>query len=423
LCVDGDLVGVKNIGSGYGDIGGGAPTIANGTAGFFEGYIDEISVFNKALSRAELGEICGAGASTWESTYTSKPIDALQPSIWQTLSWSTHGIYGREIDHADINAMAVWHLNEISGDAIDATGSGHDGTLSGTTRGESTVTETFTNSYSFNGASDNITITDHADLEQPNLTVEGWVYLDSALNATLFDKSDGANSGYALGADSQGRAYFWCGDGFVKVQATGNMPLRSGQWHHLAGTYDGNDVKLYVDGMLMASAALDAVNADMDAGNALIGEDFGGANNLDGKIDEVAVWDRALTSAEIADHYAAGVVTLRFQEHAYPSAQDYFVGPSLRSNTFFTAAAMEDTEGDVPLARYMEYKAYIQTHDHKLMPKLQGVSVDVSSYNSENPDVQPIDSETRYFPGRLLSFDDINIAGNPTAEVQYQVSG
>ena len=75
--------------------------------------------------------------------------------------------------------------------------------------------------------------------------------------------------------------------------------LTPGVWHHIAGTYDGNEVVLYVDGLEVASAPrsgqIATNNSALNLGNRANAD-----RAFDGSIDEVRIWDRALTASEIA---------------------------------------------------------------------------------------------------------------------------
>jgi PKD repeat protein len=87
--------------------------------------------------------------------------------------------------------------------------------------------------------------------------------------------------------------------------------LNNNQWHYVVGTLDYNGMRLYVDGVQVAS------RSDVNTGRGVdgywrVGNDtLSGwpnrptANGLAGQIDEVAIYANALTPAQIADHYAA----------------------------------------------------------------------------------------------------------------------
>ncbi len=108
-----------------------------------------------------------------------------------------------------------------------------------------------------------------------------------------------------LGCGSSASPVIWyLGQGGWKMVAS-PLNYAAGQWHHVAGTYDGAAMKLYVDGGLVASAALTGgltTTAD-GAGNWLVvGKDYDQTVNdrwYDGLIDGVRVYSRALTAVEV----------------------------------------------------------------------------------------------------------------------------
>jgi hypothetical protein len=85
------------------------------------------------------------------------------------------------------------------------------------------------------------------------------------------------------------------------------VDLVSGEWVHVAGTWDGAELKLYVNGDPVGSKAtsvaiMDDSSLQVDIGAAEKVTSFGGrAGFFDGMIDEVYVFDRALDDTEVAD--------------------------------------------------------------------------------------------------------------------------
>ncbi len=80
--------------------------------------------------------------------------------------------------------------------------------------------------------------------------------------------------------------------------------------HHLAATFDGSMIRLYVDGVLGGSAAWSLGTVYYGAEDVLIGADnfgFGYLRRFDGYIDDVRVWDHALTSDQIANSMNCGL--------------------------------------------------------------------------------------------------------------------
>jgi len=98
------------------------------------------------------------------------------------------------------------------------------------------------------------------------------------------------------------------GSGIVFITGSGNFAasgttLPVGQWTHLAGTFDGSTLRLYVNGELKASSAgtLGAPN-----GASLMIGGSGGYATFGGLIDELALYGRTLTATEIQAIYSAG---------------------------------------------------------------------------------------------------------------------
>jgi len=89
---------------------------------------------------------------------------------------------------------------------------------------------------------------------------------------------------------------------------TGSTPLRTKFWHHATIVRNKNRASVYLDGNPVAE-----INAKIEAPAAAVAVFVGGNNklnqSLEGKIDEVAVFDRALTTKEMASHYAASKMT------------------------------------------------------------------------------------------------------------------
>jgi hypothetical protein len=82
-----------------------------------------------------------------------------------------------------------------------------------------------------------------------------------------------------------------------------------GNWHHVVATFKKSDInryKIYVDGALKAEATGYNNNVYASSHAFQIGVN-NGANYMDGNIDEVAFWDKALSASEAADVYNGGV--------------------------------------------------------------------------------------------------------------------
>ena len=78
----------------------------------------------------------------------------------------------------------------------------------------------------------------------------------------------------------------------------------TGEWHHIMATYDGSNLRLYIDGReVPESPTAVSRTIDVSSGPARIGDYIGGGYNADGTIDEVRIYDRALSTSEIQAIY------------------------------------------------------------------------------------------------------------------------
>jgi hypothetical protein len=129
------------------------------------------------------------------------------------------------------------------------------------------------------------------------LTVETWVDPDAVPHAATLA---GKRGQYALGFDRTGRAVFRLWSGGVQHRlASEPGAVAAGRIIHLAGTFDGQTQRLYVDGAERATAALGA-RLDKTPGPLVLG------GGLRGRLDDVALYASALDAATLAAHDAAG---------------------------------------------------------------------------------------------------------------------
>lgn len=127
------------------------------------------------------------------------------------------------------------------------------------------------------------------------LTVETWVKFDEFPSNsevhTLFDKTDG-NTGFRLFLED-GTIN---GEVFNTSTSTGELTIENslvpGVWFHLAMTYDGNDIRIFVDGELHGSQSFSG-NIGQNSVPVKLGEDF------NGELDGARVWNLARSESDI----------------------------------------------------------------------------------------------------------------------------
>ena len=206
------------------------------------------------------------------------------------------------------NPIAHWRLDETSGTtASDSSGNGNTGTL---VNGPAWTTGKINGGLSFDGTNDYVNIADHASLEPSIFSISLWVKFDT-LTSFLIEKrpdSGGSRIGFELYRES-GTGTFWFLYDEDGIGGTLNVESitqpTTDRWYHLVITRDGSGTnRIYVDGVQENSGTrVGGIASDSDL---FIGSEGGVANFLDGTIDDVRIYSRALSSQEILSLYQSG---------------------------------------------------------------------------------------------------------------------
>jgi N,N-dimethylformamidase beta subunit-like, C-terminal/Concanavalin A-like lectin/glucanases superfamily/Bacterial Ig domain len=195
--------------------------------------------------------------------------------------------------------VAAYGFNEGAGSTVtDSSGNG----LTGTTANTSwSASGKYGNALSFNGINSWVTVNDTAALDlTTGLTLEAWVNPIAIVNwRTVMLKEAGTQEVYALYAnDDMPRPEAAVRIGGAYKLALGSSPVAINAWTHLASTYDGSNLRLYVNGTQVGSIAATG-NIEVSTGVLRIGGNAIWGEYFSGLIDEVRVYNRALTQAQI----------------------------------------------------------------------------------------------------------------------------
>ncbi|MEK6614683.1 MAG: LamG domain-containing protein, partial [Bacteroidota bacterium] len=185
------------------------------------------------------------------------------------------------------------------------------------------------NCLSFNGTSDYVDLGDPAILQPANVTVEAWFNTKSSSEQYICRKR---TYGYTL-AISAGNVYFLVFPNAQAFMAISTNIYNDGLWHFASGVYDSNNslLYIYVDGILVGSTSTNGFPLYYQADKCTIGRDGGvSLAYFSGQIDEVRIYNRALTQTEIRDNMCqkltgneAGLVGYwRFDETSGTTAND-----------------------------------------------------------------------------------------------------
>ena len=236
----------------------------------------------------------------------------------------------------DIGAFALnetglvghWKFDHTSGVLEDSTTNNLDGSITDATRG---TVGTKNLSFTMDGVDDSIDITDSAPLDiTSEITMSIWVKflpeLDCASGGTcyprIFAKPHTADAQpyqmYGLtyiGANSDGNfeeVHFGIAGGGTQrdVQSQGDIEYH--KWYHLAGTFNGTDVSLFINGVLNSTASY---SGSIDTNNEplFFAEFSPGGAFFNGSLDEARLYNRALTEEEIADLYVDGLTIINLE--------------------------------------------------------------------------------------------------------------
>jgi hypothetical protein len=214
-----------------------------------------------------------------------------------------------------------WKFDEAIGSgatAIDSSGKGNTGTIAGAIR---TASGYLTgNGLSFDGVDDYVNL-GPMNIPGSAMTIACWVKFDafttgSSRDDRIISKSTGVNeqdhywmlSTIASGTGTRLRLRLKTATTTTLIASSGNIV--TGQWYHAAATYDGANMRLYLDGVLVGTLAKTGAIAQSASVNAWIGRNPNGYGPMDGTMDDVRIYSSALTLAQIQSLISAATAPL-----------------------------------------------------------------------------------------------------------------
>ncbi len=157
------------------------------------------------------------------------------------------------------------------------------------------------------------------------ITIEAWInpasfgggYWTNTIVDKTYNSVGNINSGYAFRCGGSGQLDFGFGywDGSAGGWPSGTsdaFALSAGVWQHVAATYDGSAIRLYVNGTLVKTIAESRIISINTVTPLAIGNpdpaSVGGLRGFNGKIDEVRIWNTVRTAQQIADNKNVNLV-------------------------------------------------------------------------------------------------------------------
>ena len=201
--------------------------------------------------------------------------------------------------------VSFWTLDEvdIDGDTVKDVVGINDGTMDGDVK---IVPGKINQALEFDGLGSFVDCGGDESLNLTNaLTIELWMMPNSAgeggPNAGPICKAISGGSWnwqlrYNAPGSFMGFQFNAGGSKWISVKEN----LEPGEWYHITGTYNGGDAVCYLNGEEKDRLSIPAINDSLDP--LLIGQD-GWINVFDGVVDEVRIYNRALSEAEVKNNY------------------------------------------------------------------------------------------------------------------------
>ncbi|MFM2317270.1 MAG: hypothetical protein RLZZ155_1602, partial [Bacteroidota bacterium] len=314
--------------------------------------IDDFTIYNRALAPTEISQI-----------YTNQSTPPVTPPCPTLATNLQTGLVG------------YW---PFCGNANDESGNGNNGTVNGATL----TTDRFGNAnsaYSFDGINDGIVVQNNPNILQQEYSISIWFYstIDYSIpnNNTLLRSGDeGACSGQGFAIASYefhskfGFADFGSGN-FSFETSINTSSFLTGQWYNLVFTRRNNKAIQYINGIAIDSTTnnnyMPASNCPIFIGSNWLMPGFVQPDVFNGKIDDISIYNRALTPTEITQLYTNPTVTPPVACTPFLGEdQTVCAGTGVQLNANSTA----ENSGSTLLETYSHDVGSAWTHDFSVVP-------------------------------------------------------
>ena len=398
-------------------------TFTDDTSGSFSAGTFSNTQWNSGTGVVDL---TSGGLTAQTGTYTSAVKDAGASQTWTTLNWVPSAPYNKELPNnraaeagyfagnaSMAGNMLLMHMNDASGIITDSSGTGSVGSPTAITYGQAGKLKT---ALSFNGATSNVQSPSTASLRLPNTGGSVALWIRPTVNLTqgngmgIIRMPDyGPNlvgpGGYGLeifranpGGSQVLKAQLGYNSGLSNNSTAtqtllGTTNLVSGTWYHVALTWNAGTMTVFVNGVPDGTVARTGT-ATLSWANAtaplLIGHQYAaasvGTNSpfvwFNGLMDEVGIWNRTLSPAEVLDFYKRGAFKLRLQARTCDDSAcsgETFIGPTNSSDYYDDLNNVGLTPPSFPLSnqatnQYFQYKAFFDTDTSSSGPELHSIA-------------------------------------------------
>ncbi len=220
----------------------------------------------------------------------------------------------------------------FSGNANDESGNNNNGIVSGATLSSDRFGSPLS-AYSFDGFNDDIKVN---RTSMSSFSISIWYYLD--INTHYSPIVDAYNANWEILIEYLNTTFVkWVTSPTVYNELFVGDTNSLGQWHHMVCTYSNNQVKMYKNGILKKT--FNTVTFPMTNGNFYFGRSTSGTSQyLDGKLDDIGIWNRPLTPEEVNILYSGcqlSVVSQPQNAINYAGLSTYFSTSSSVANSSY----------------------------------------------------------------------------------------
>ena len=219
-------------------------------------------------------------------------------------------------NYVPTNGLVGWW--PFNGNANDESGNGNNGAVNGAVLTTDRL-GVLNNAYSFDGNSNSITIADDPVLNNNYISISAWFRTNFSTPGSIIYKTNASaineqyacvlnypNPNEAIWSVKNGNNCNNPGIGWQQTLAL-NQSLSDGNWHNIICTYDGSLSQIFIDGALLFSSTFSIGIIDNCGGEINIGKGYNSTYLFNGKLDDIGIWNRALTQQEITDLYNGNI--------------------------------------------------------------------------------------------------------------------
>jgi uncharacterized protein (TIGR02145 family) len=315
------------------------------TRNFFNGKLDDIGIWNRALSQQEINSLYNSQLSQPCTTSVTTNLNVIGCGFVVLSNGDTVNQSGTYLDtlttilgcdsilnqivtiqpsstcnpiptYVPTNGLVGWW--GFNGNAQDGSGNGNHGMVNGATL----TTDRFGNqnkAYEFDGTDDYISVINSNSLSLSQYSISVWSKIDTSISWFPGRQLISKGCEWPIGVGVSYRIYFentyYVMDNWAPSRSLLSNLINSfnSNWSHLVFTFDGQGNSMYLNGVLLGNAtqnsALVSSLEPLFIGARKFASSCTISDNYSGKLDDIGIWNRALTQQEITNLYNSQLPT------------------------------------------------------------------------------------------------------------------